>query len=101
MMVSLDHTIYFHAPRAVRADQWLCSEMESPWSGAGRGLVVQRMWNREGVLVASCVQEVSLFLYVFAAVLFMWGEVLGDVGEGMLDVLADCDIGTGAVEAGY
>ena len=57
MMVSLDHTIYFHRPREIRADEWLFSEMESPWAGDGRGLVLQRIWNRKGVLVASCVQE--------------------------------------------
>ena len=58
MMVSLDHTIYFHRPREVKADEWLCSEMESPWTGEGRGLVLQRIWNREGRLLATCVQEV-------------------------------------------
>ncbi|MCJ1283140.1 hypothetical protein MMC26_002467 [Xylographa opegraphella] len=57
MMVSLDHIIYFHRPRDIRADEWLFSEMESPWAGDGRGLVFQRIWNRNGVLVASCVQE--------------------------------------------
>ncbi|MCJ1405778.1 hypothetical protein MMC11_009008 [Xylographa trunciseda] len=57
MMVSLDHTIYFHRPGEIRADEWLFSEMESPWAGDGRGLVLQRIWNRKGVLVASCVQE--------------------------------------------
>ena len=60
MMVSLDHTIYFHRPREVKADEWMCSEMETPWSGEGRGLVMQRIWNKEGRLVATCVQEVSL-----------------------------------------
>ena len=60
MMVSLDHTIYFHRPRDVRADDWMFSEMESPWSGDGRGLVIQRIWNKEGKLVATCVQEVNL-----------------------------------------
>ena len=60
MMVSLDHTIYFHRPREVKADEWMCSEMETPWSGEGRGLVMQRIWNKEGRLIASCVQEVSL-----------------------------------------
>lgn len=59
MMVSLDHTIYFHRPREIKADDWLLSENQSPWSGDGRGLVFQRIWNREGVLVATCVQEVS------------------------------------------
>ncbi|KAI4251639.1 MAG: hypothetical protein LQ352_004733 [Teloschistes flavicans] len=57
MMVSLDHTIYFHRPREIRADEWLLSESEVPWAGDGRGLVLQRIWNRRGVLVASCVQE--------------------------------------------
>lgn len=58
IMVSLDHTIYFHRPRDIKADQWLLSENESPWSGDGRGLVFQKIWNKEGKLVASCVQEV-------------------------------------------
>ena len=62
MMVSLDHTIYFHRPREVKADEWMCTEMETPWSGEGRGLVMQRIWNKEGRLMATCVQEVSLNL---------------------------------------
>ncbi|KAF2395966.1 Thioesterase/thiol ester dehydrase-isomerase [Trichodelitschia bisporula] len=57
MMVSLDHTIYFHDPRGFRADEWIFTEMETPWAGDGRGLVYQRMWTREGKLIASCVQE--------------------------------------------
>ncbi|KAI4091749.1 MAG: hypothetical protein LQ339_008071 [Xanthoria mediterranea] len=57
IMVSLDHAIYFHRPRDIRADEWLLSENESPWSGDGRGLVFQKIWNKEGKLVASCVQE--------------------------------------------
>lgn len=59
MMVSLDHTIYFHRPREVKADEWMCTEMETPWSGEGRGLVMQRIWSKKGRLVATCVQEVS------------------------------------------
>lgn len=65
MMVSLDHTIYFHRPREVKADEWMCTEMETPWSGEGRGLVMQRIWNKEGRLVATCVQEVSLAPNIF------------------------------------
>ncbi|KAL8680868.1 MAG: hypothetical protein Q9186_002987 [Xanthomendoza sp. 1 TL-2023] len=57
MMVSLDHSIYFHRPREIKADEWLLSENESPWSGDGRGLVFQKIWNKKGVLVATCVQE--------------------------------------------
>ena len=61
MMVSLDHTIFFHRPRDCKADEWMFSEMESSWAGDGRGLVFQKIWNREGQLIATCVQEVSLF----------------------------------------
>ncbi|KAK5138513.1 hypothetical protein LTR08_000100 [Meristemomyces frigidus] len=57
MMVSLDHTIYFHSPKDFRADEWLFSECDSPWSGDGRGLVCQRIYRADGRLVASCVQE--------------------------------------------
>jgi acyl-CoA thioesterase 8 len=62
MMVSLDHTIYFHSPRGFRADEWLLTEAESPWAGDGRGLVMQKIWTREGKLVATCFQEVSYVL---------------------------------------
>lgn len=57
MMVSLDHSIYFHRPQSIRSDEWLFSQMESPWAGDGRGLVMQKIWNRRGELVATCVQE--------------------------------------------
>ncbi|KAF1976306.1 Thioesterase/thiol ester dehydrase-isomerase [Bimuria novae-zelandiae CBS 107.79] len=57
MMVSLDHTIYFHDPREFRADEWMLSEIESPWSGDGRGLVFQKLFTRDGKLIATCVQE--------------------------------------------
>lgn len=63
MMVSLSHSIYFHHPTAVNADDWLLSEMESPWAGDGRGMVVSRWWSSDGVLLATCVQEVSDFLF--------------------------------------
>ena len=58
MMVSLDHTIYFHSPRDVKMDDWTFSEMESPWASGGKGMVMQRIWNKQGKLVATCVQEV-------------------------------------------
>lgn len=59
MMVSLDHTIYFHAPREFRADEWMFTEMQSPWADDGRGLVLQHIHSRDGRLIATCVQEVS------------------------------------------
>ncbi|KAK7743847.1 acyl-CoA thioesterase [Cytospora paraplurivora] len=57
MMVSLDHSIYFHEPRRVRADEWMLSEMESPWAGDGRGVVTQRIFAADGTLLATCFQE--------------------------------------------
>jgi acyl-CoA thioesterase 8 len=59
MMVSLDHTIYFHEPWKVRADEWMLNEMESPWSGDGRGVVIQKIFSKDGTLLATCMQEVS------------------------------------------
>jgi hypothetical protein len=60
MMVSLDHTIYFHDPRGFRADEWMFTEMETPWSGDGRGLVFQKLFTKDGRLIATCVQEVCI-----------------------------------------
>ncbi|KAG5922358.1 hypothetical protein E4U61_005351 [Claviceps capensis] len=57
MMVSLDHSIYFHAPGRVRADEWMFADMDSPWAGDGRGFVTQRIFARDGTLLATCVQE--------------------------------------------
>lgn len=57
MLVSLDHSIYFHEPSKVRADEWMFSEMESPWAGGERGVVMQRIFSQDGTLLASCVQE--------------------------------------------
>jgi acyl-CoA thioesterase 8 len=62
MMVSLDHTIYFHDPRGFRADEWMFTEMSSPWSGDGRGVVTQHMFAADGTLVATCFQEVCALL---------------------------------------
>lgn len=60
-MVSLDHSIYFHNPLAFRADEWMLTEMESPWAGEGRGLAIQKIWSKDGTLIATCTQEVCFF----------------------------------------
>lgn len=65
MMVSLDHTIYFHDPKGFRADEWMCAEAETPWAGDGRGLVFQRIFSRDGKLIASCVQEVCWLRFLY------------------------------------
>jgi acyl-coenzyme A thioesterase 1/2/4 len=57
MMVTLDHTIFFHNPCTFRADEWMLVEMDTPWAGHERGLVTQRVWSQDGTLIATCVQE--------------------------------------------
>jgi acyl-CoA thioesterase-2 len=54
-IASLDHTIWFHRP--FRMDEWLLFSVESPNASGGRGLCFAHVYNREGVLVASCTQE--------------------------------------------
>jgi acyl-CoA thioesterase-2 len=54
-IASLDHTIWFHRP--FRMDEWLLFSMESPNASGGRGLCFAHVYNRQGVLVASCTQE--------------------------------------------
>jgi acyl-CoA thioesterase 8 len=57
MMVSLDHTIYFHHAADTKADQWMLLELDSSWAGEERALVTQKIWDRNGILVATCYQE--------------------------------------------
>jgi acyl-CoA thioesterase-2 len=52
---SLDHAVWFL--QSFRADDWLLYDQVSPWAGAGRGLNVGRIFNRQGLLVAHVVQE--------------------------------------------
>ncbi|PVU88915.1 hypothetical protein BB561_005647 [Smittium simulii] len=55
MMVSLDHSVWFHAP--ARADEWMLYVMESHRASLGRSLLTGKLFNREGTLIASVAQE--------------------------------------------
>jgi acyl-CoA thioesterase-2 len=55
MVASLDHAMWFH--RAFRADDWLLYDQQSPTAGGARGFSTGRMFDREGRLVVSVVQE--------------------------------------------
>ncbi|CCX33382.1 Similar to Acyl-coenzyme A thioesterase 8; acc. no. Q8VHK0 [Pyronema omphalodes CBS 100304] len=57
MMVSLDHTIHFHAGEKTRLDEWLLLETRSSWAGEERGLVRMNVWTQSGELLAQCLQE--------------------------------------------
>ena len=52
---SLDHAMWFH--RFGRVDEWLLYVQESPNATGGRGLSLGRIFNRDGVLLASVAQE--------------------------------------------
>lgn len=60
MIASLNHSMWFHAP--LRADGWLLYRTDSPWAGEGRGLARGLIYDRNGRLVASVVQEASMRL---------------------------------------
>jgi acyl-CoA thioesterase-2 len=52
---SLDHALWFHRP--FRADDWLLYEMEGVWAGEGRALCRGHLFDAQGALLASVVQE--------------------------------------------
>ncbi len=54
-LASLDHAMWFHQP--FRADDWLLYDQETTAASGGRGLARGSVFRRDGVLVASVVQE--------------------------------------------
>jgi acyl-CoA thioesterase II len=54
-VASLDHAMWWH--RFGRVDEWLLYVQESPNAIGGRGLSLGRIYNREGLLLASVAQE--------------------------------------------
>ncbi len=54
-MASLDHALWFHRP--FRADEWLLYAIDSPSAQGARGLARGQVFDHDGRLVASTVQE--------------------------------------------
>lgn len=54
-IATIDHAMWFHRP--FRFDDWLLYCMDSPSASNGRGLVKGQIFNRQGELVASTMQE--------------------------------------------
>ncbi|MDA0147897.1 acyl-CoA thioesterase II [Vibrio sp. LaRot3] len=54
-VATIDHSIWFHRP--FKMDEWLLYSIESPTASNTRGLVRGEIFNRNGDLVASAVQE--------------------------------------------
>ncbi len=55
MLASLDHALWFHRP--FRADEWLLYSQDSPSLSGSRGFTRGGVYTKDGVLVASVVQE--------------------------------------------
>jgi acyl-CoA thioesterase-2 len=54
-MASLDHAMWFHRP--FRTDEWFLYEQESPIATGGRGLARGQIFDRQGRLLVSVMQE--------------------------------------------
>nr|WP_202446920.1 acyl-CoA thioesterase II [Streptomyces sp. SID5468] len=54
-MASLDHAMWFHRP--FRADEWFLYQQESPVAGGARGLARGQIYDRDGNLLVSVMQE--------------------------------------------
>ncbi|XP_058737355.1 acyl-CoA hydrolase 2-like isoform X2 [Vicia villosa] len=54
-LLSLDHSMWFHRP--IRADDWVLYVIFSPTASNARGFVTGQMFNQNGELLISLVQE--------------------------------------------
>ena len=54
-VASLDHAMWFHRP--ININEWILFAQDSPSSSGARGFNRGSLYDRNGVLVASCVQE--------------------------------------------
>lgn len=57
-MTTINHSIHIVNVDAARVDEWVYVECETPWASSGRIMVHSRMFSRDGILLATCAQEV-------------------------------------------
>jgi acyl-CoA thioesterase-2 len=57
-VASLDHAMWWH--RFGRVDEWLLYVQDSPNARGGRGLATGRIYSRDGMLLASVAQEITV-----------------------------------------
>ncbi|OQU96049.1 hypothetical protein CLAIMM_02186 [Cladophialophora immunda] len=62
IMTSLNHTIHFHTHDGFRADELMYIEVTSPWAKDGRAMINSRIFSKQGLLIATVIQEA---FYVF------------------------------------
>ena len=56
---TLNHSIHFHVHDGFRADELTYVEAQTSWAGDGRAMISTKIFSKYGVLIATCVQEVS------------------------------------------
>jgi len=54
-LISLDHGMWFHEPCNI--NEWIYYRAEGHWSGHGRGLNIGKLYQSDGTLLATTVQE--------------------------------------------
>lgn len=58
---SLNHAIYFHVHDGFRADDLTYLESETLWVKDGRAMMSTKIFSKDGLLIATCSQEVTTF----------------------------------------
>ncbi|EXJ79285.1 hypothetical protein A1O3_08787 [Capronia epimyces CBS 606.96] len=58
IMTSLNHSVHFHVHDGFRADELVYIEVTSPWARDGRAMIQSRIFSKDGLLIATCIQEV-------------------------------------------
>lgn len=56
---TLNHSIHFHVHDGFRADDLTYIEVETSWGKDGRAMLSSRIFSKDGLLIATCAQEVS------------------------------------------
>jgi len=56
LIASIDHALWFHS-QDFHVNDWLLFQLQSPWSGGGRGFSRANIFNRKLKLIASTAQE--------------------------------------------
>lgn len=62
---TLNHSIHFHAHDGFRADELTYIEVETLWGRDGRAMLNSKIFSKNGLLIATCTQEVSRPFHLF------------------------------------
>jgi len=55
---TLNHSIHFHTHEGFRADELTYIEAETSWARDARAMISTKIFSKDGLLIATCVQEV-------------------------------------------